>query len=45
MCSNNADELLQEFNIGVGAQDSGAYLKALENSGNDINIINSLKVN
>ncbi|MGA7845129.1 MAG: hypothetical protein WBQ62_04750 [Dehalococcoidales bacterium] len=39
------DELLQEFNIGVGAQDSGAYLKALENSGNDINIINSLKVN
>ena len=39
------DELLKEFNIGNGSQDSAAYMKALESSIGDINIINNIKAN
>ena len=39
------DELLKEFNIGNGSQDSAAYMKALEGSTSDINIIENLKAN
>ena len=39
------DELLKEFSVGNGSQDSAAYMKALESSIGDINIIYNIKAN